>query len=634
MISPGSPQTDPPPIFVRYQFGNRIVTTAAVLALLYFGRAVLVPITLAMILSFVIAPLARALRRIGLAQVPAVLVAGLGLAIVLFGLSTMIGLQVAHIVSSLPQYEETIYSKLKTLHGMTIGRMEGLEGEAGKVLGRFTEDNAGLPEARTGSPGTLIPLMNAVPVEIQERPASPLKTMMQVFSSAWVPLQTAGIVLVVLIFLLIENEEFRDRFIRLAGGQDLRATTTAINDAGERLSRYFASQFAVNFGVGALIWAGLAGIGFPHAILWAALTAVLRFVPYVGVVIAALSAALLAAAVEQGWSLVIMTLVLFVIVETIATQLVEPHLYGHTTGLSPLSVVIAAIFWSWLWGPVGLVVSTPLTLCLVVAGRHVKALDFLDILLGDAPALTMPQRFYQRALSGDSDEIIAAARLFLKRRSFAAYCDSVLMRALHLARLDVAEGTISDDQQLKVRRVIATVIEALDTEAGGRSRRHRYTSVLDDPNLGRHLRRQREGVSGRWQGSLEAPPGSVVLGVGLGSTSDDLATEILVRILRDLHVDARHLSIEDVKAALPPGATPNSVSMVCIVSVAPEQEQERGTQVAAEVRRRFPGACIAAVILPWTPPNSELVPVSSNMDFMASSFEEATRHVIARLSNQ
>ena len=352
--------------------------------------------------------------------------------------------------------------------------------------------------------------------------------------------------------------------------------------------------------------------------------------PYAGVLIAALSAGLLAAAVDQGWSLVILTLGLYVIVETVATELVEPQLYGHSTGLSPLSVVIAAIFWSWLWGPVGLVISTPLTLCLVVAGRHVQALAFLDILLGDAPALTMPQRFYQRALSGDSDEIIAAAHVFLKRKSFAAYCDAVVMRALHLARLDLAQGAISTEQLLKVRSAIVTVIEALDTETGRRSRRHRRTSVFDDPSLGRHLRLQRERVSGPWQGPLGAPPGSVVLGIGFGSSGDDLATEILVRILRDLQIDARHVSIADVEAAQPPGATPASVSMICIVSIAPGQEQERGALLAAQFRRQFPHACIAAVLLPEALPSPQRVPLSSDVDLTLGSFEEAVHHVIAR----
>ena len=196
---------------------------------------------------------------------------------------------------------------------------------------------------------------------------------------------------------------------------------------------------------------------------------------------------------------------LFVIVELIAAQLVEPQLYGHTTGLSPLSVIIAAIFWSWLWGPVGLIVSTPLTLCLLVAGRHIKALSLLDILLGDTQALTMPQRFYQRALSADSDEIIASAREFLKRthlRTIAIWC---CCRRLHLARLDLESGAISKEQQMRVRGALVAVIAAIGGEHRRPSRRRLRSSVLDKSTAGRLLRQQREQVSGRWQGPLAVP---------------------------------------------------------------------------------------------------------------------------------
>jgi len=357
------------------------------------------------------------------------------------------------------------------------------------------------------------------------------------------------------------------------------------------------SQFAVDFGVGALVWVGLSIIGLPHPLVWAALTTMLRFVPYVGVWIAALSAALLAAAVDSGWSTALATLGLFVIVELIAAQLVEPQLYGHTTGLSPLSVIIAAIFWSWLWGPIGLIVSTPLTLCLLVAGRHIKALSLLDILLGDTQALTMPQRFYQRALSADSDEIIARAREFLKRNSFANYCDLVLMPALHLARIDLESGAISTDQQMKVRSAIVSVIAAIGGENRGLSRRRLRTSVLDKSTAGRLLRQQRESISGRWQGPLEVPAGSVIVCVGLGTMADDLATELLVRILRDQKIDARHMSLEDL-SAVPPANAADAVSMVYVVSAFPSEERGRGDATAQQMRQRFPQACIVAVFLP------------------------------------
>jgi hypothetical protein len=353
----------------------------------------------------------------------------------------------------------------------------------------------------------------------------------------------------------------------------------------------------VNLSVGILIWLGLSVIGLPHPMVWAASTTLLRFVPYIGIWIAALCSAILAAAVDAGWSTAIATLGLFVMVELIASQLVEPQLYGHTTGLSPLSVVIAAIFWSWLWGPIGLIVSTPLTLCLLVAGRHIKALSILDILLGDTQALTLPQRFYQRALSADTDELVARAREFLKRDTFANYCDLVLLPALHLARLDLESGTITKEQQMRVRGAMVAVIAAIGGDKRGLSRRRLRTSVLDKSTAGRLLRQQREQVSGRWQGPVAVPPGSVIVCVSLGSISDDLAAELLVRILREQKLDARHMSVEDLAAAPPPNAA-EAVSIVYIVSAFPSEERNLGEATAEKLRQEFPNACIVAVLLP------------------------------------
>jgi predicted PurR-regulated permease PerM len=590
MDSPASPVPDPSPLAVRDR-ALGIIATASVLAMLYFARDVLVPITLAIILSLLIAPLVRAMRRIGLGQTLSVLGAVLILAFSFAAVAGVIGSQLVHMAASLPRYERTLEHKLKVLNAVTVVKFNGITGQLQRLTDR---------RARTDVPGTLEQPETAgpaapIPVELREPPLNPLQVIEKVLGSIWVPIETAGIVLVVLVFVLLEHEALRDRFIRIAGG-DIRLSTLAINDAGERLSRFFLSQFAVNLGLGVMVWIGLSVIGLPHPLLWGALAGVLRFVPYVGVWIAALCSALLAAAVDPGWSLALTTLVFFIIVELIAGQLVEPQLYGHTTGLSPLSVVIAAIFWSWLWGPIGLILSTPLTLCLLVAGRHIKALSMLDILLGDTQALTMPERFYQRALSADSDEIIASARMFLKRDSFANYCDLVLMPALHLARIDLLAGAINVDQQSKVRSAMVAVIAAIGGEKRKLSRRHRRTSVLDT-NAGRQLRRQREQVSGRWQGPLVVPAGSVMVCVGLGSMADDLATELLVRILREQKIDARHMSLEDLAAAPPPEAA-DAVSIVYVVSAFPSEERSRGDATAEEMRRRFPKACIVAVFLP------------------------------------
>jgi predicted PurR-regulated permease PerM len=594
-VSP-SPEPDQPPLsFLRDRAGG-IIATATVLALLYFGRDVLVPITLAVILSLLIAPLVRSLRRVRLGPTASVLLAVFALALSVASVAAVIGVQMARMAASLPQYEETIQYKLAALNEMTVGRLNALSGQAGRIIHQHIEQQPAAP-GTLGQPDETAATV-PIPVEIHDPPTNPLQIIQRVLTSVWVPLETAGIVLVVLVFVLLEHEALRDRFIRIAGGTDIRATTLALNDAGERLSRFFVSQFAVNLGVGSAVAVGLTIIGLPHALLWGALAGVLRFVPYVGVWIAGLFAAVLAAAVEPGWTLAIATVGLFVVVELIAGQLIEPQLYGHTTGLSPLSVVIAAIFWSWLWGPIGLIVSTPLTLCLVVAGRHIKALSLLDILLGDNQALTMPQRFYQRALSADSDEIIASARAFLKRNSFAAYCDVVLMPALYLARLDLNTGAITEDQQMRVRAAMVAVIEAIAGEGRKFSRRHPRVSVLDHSSAGRELRQQREQLIGRYQGPLAVPLGSVMICVGLGSIADDLATELLVRILRDQKVDARHLSIEDVSEPPPPDAVPGGVSMVYLVSAFPSDERSQGESVADKVRRRFPTACLVTVFLP------------------------------------
>ena len=569
-----------------------IMATATLLAVLYFARDVLVPITLAFILSLLIAPLVRALRHVGLGQTVSVLAAVIVLALSFGAIGGVIGSQLVGMAGSLPQYERTLEVKLETLDRLTVRRVNAFTAQAGRVL---NNRNPEPPQPAMLQPDT--DRTTPIPVELHEAPANSWQVLQRLLGSIWVPIEMAGIVLVVLVFVLLEQEALRDRFIRIAGGTDIRLTTLVLNDAGEWLSRFFVSQFAVNFSVGVLIWLGLSVIGLPHPMVWAASTTLLRFVPYIGIWIAALCSAILAAAVDVGWSTAIATLGLFVLVELIASQLVEPQLYGHTTGLSPLSVVIAAIFWSWLWGPIGLIVSTPLTLCLLVAGRHIKALSVLDILLGDTQALTMPQRFYQRALSADADELIARAREFLKRDTFANYCDLVLLPALHLARLDLESGTISKEQQMRVRGAMVAVIAAIGGDKRALSRRRLRTSVLDKSTAGRLLRQQREQISGRWQGPVAVPPGSVIVCVSLGSMSDDLAAELLVRILREQKMDARHMSVEDLAAAPPPNAA-EAVSIVYIVSAFPSEERSLGEAAAQKLREEFPNACIVAVFLP------------------------------------
>ena len=275
------------------------------------------------------------------------------------------------------------------------------------------------------------------------------------------PLATTGIVFVVLIFILMQREDLRDRMIRLFGSSDLHRTTAAMDDAARRLSRYFLTQLALNAAFGVVAAIGLWLIGVPSPILWGVFAALMRFVPYIGSFVAAVPPILLAAAVDPGWSMALMTLALFLIGEPLMGHVVEPIVYGQSTGLSPFAVVISAIFWTWLWGPVGLLIATPLTLCLVVLGRHVERLEFLDVLLGDRPALTPAENLYQRMLAGDPDEALESAEVLLKERSLTSYYDEVALRGLQLAANDATRGVLTQRQLEQVKDVIQALVQDL-----------------------------------------------------------------------------------------------------------------------------------------------------------------------------
>lgn len=615
--------TDPSAVGSLRDRAIGILAFATVLALLYVGRTVLIPFTLALMLSLLIAPLVRRLRHMGLGQTPSVLVAVLTLALAVVASAGVLGTQVLRLAASFQQYERTIQQKLRSLDDMTVGRLNALTSEASRLI-ESHPINAG----STGTSGTGAITSGAapLPVELRQPRPSPLQIIARVLASVWVPIESTGIVLVVLVFVLLEHEALRDRFIRVVGATNIRATTFALNDAGERLSRFFVSQLAVNLGVGVAIGVGLAVLGVPQATLWGALATLLRFVPYVGVWLAALLATALAIAVDPGWSLAISTLGLFIAVDVIAGQVVEPRLYGHTTGLSPLSVVVAAIFWSALWGPIGLVLSTPLTLCLLVIGRHIRALSFLDLLLGDAQALTLPQKFYQRALAGDADEILVLARAFLKRNSFAAYCDVVLLPALHLAFLDLEAGVISHDQQIRMRHLLVTVVSVLSGEP--RRLRRRNPSVLDDQNAGLILRQHREQLMGRWQGPMAVRAASILLCLGLGSPADTIAAELLVRALREQGLDARHVSMEELGAeSRPPDANPAAVAIAYLVSAFPGPQREYSKQTADRLREQLPNARVVTVFLPGMSIQPELSPHIGNGDCGVSSFLAAVQVV-------
>jgi predicted PurR-regulated permease PerM len=602
---------------------SRIMTAGVVVALLYLGRSVLIPLALAIMLSLLVAPLIRALKRLRVGRTSSVLIAVGVLAVSCIGVAASLGTQVLRIAESLPQYESNVQRKLKTFDEVTIGPLLRLTDETNRLI--EMRESAGALPVHAREVGRSLPaaMPGGTALDQPDFGAHPLQLLWKLLTTVWGPVQFAGIVLLVLVFVLLEHESLRDRIIRIAGATDIRSTTVALDDAGERLSRFFVSQFLVNLAFGVVIGVALSVLHVPQAILCGTLAGVLRFVPYVGVGIAAIFATALALAVDPGWSMAASTLGAFILLDIVAAQLLEPHLYGHATGLSPLSVVVAAIFWSSIWGPVGLILSTPLTLCLLVAGRHVKTLNILEMLLGEVQPLTLPQNFYQRALAGDSHEIIGAARAFLKRDSLATYCDRVLLPALHLAHLDAGSGPGTRNQHTKIRRVIVDVLTAVGSDTLKLPRRRQRGSVLHDVSAGRWLREERERSSGRWQGPLGVPPGSVVICSGLRSSADDLAAELLVRMLRTDSIDARHFSPGDMTDGLPAGAAPDSVSIVYLVSAFPGPERDGVDSLAKQVQELLPHACIVRVFCPGVTTQSESDNSPGNADPTALSLGQA-----------
>ena len=289
--------------------------------------------------------------------------------------------------------------------------------------------------------------------------------------------------MIFVIFILMQMQDLRNRLVRLAGSQDLQRTTAAIDDAGQRLSRLFLTQLALNAGFGVVIGAGLWVIGVPSAALWGMLAMILRFVPYIGAAISAILPLVLAAAVGPDWTLVLWTAALFLVVEPLLGHVLEPLLYAHGTGLSPVAVIASATFWTWLWGPIGLILATPLTICLVVLGRYVDRLKFLDVMFGDEPALTPAELVYQRMLARDPVEAAEQARNFLKQKPLLAYYDEVLVPGLRLAQADAERGLLDDERTARIRDAVAEIIDDLSTHedksepaAGrrGRDRRERH----------------------------------------------------------------------------------------------------------------------------------------------------------------
>lgn len=416
-----------------------LITAVVVVAALYFARAVLVPFALAILFSFLLAPLVRQLERVRLPRVPAVLVAVIfSLA---FAASVAAGVtnQLLDVASQLPNYRAHIESKLAYLHNGGIGVMKVTDRVS--ELGEEMADSLS-EKARNGGHRSVPAQLSSEPIPVQI--VKPVMTSWESLASLLSPLGVAVVIFVFTVFILLRFEDLRNRFIRLVGHNHLTLMTQALDDASQRIARYLLLQFLVNASYGLVIGTGLYLIGLPNALLWGTIAAVSRFIPYLGPPVGAFFPIALSLAVFDGWSRSFEVAGFFLSLEIIVANIVEPLLYGANIGVSSLAILVAAVFWTLLWGPIGLVLSTPLTVCLVVVGRHVPQLEFLHILLGDEPVLTPESHFYQRMLASELGDARRVLSQNLEGKTLQDLYDSVVIPALSMAQRDRRQDGIDD----------------------------------------------------------------------------------------------------------------------------------------------------------------------------------------------
>jgi len=509
--------------------------------ILFFGKVVLIPIAVGALLTFVLAPVVIRLQRWHFPK-PAAIITTVALAFALISfVGWLVTTQTISLLEQVPQYEQTLRAKVKQLRGV---REPGTFRRAGEVVQRLqkdleaaptntqpTTDLAGAAESDKPKP---------VPVEIQKEKSNVMTLLGRVAGSFLGVLGTAVIVAVFVITMLFQREDLRERFIRLVSGGQLNVATEAIDDAARRVSRYLGMQLIVNATYGLPIGIGLYFIGVPNALLWGLLATLLRFIPFLGPWIAAAFPVALAFAVDPGWSKVIATLGLFLVVELISNNLIEPWLYGASTGISNVALIIAAVFWTWLWGPVGLFLSTPLTVCLVVLGRHVPALQFLSVLLGSAPALEPHERMYQRMLAMDADGMTALAREHLEGHELNDFYDSVLIPALNAAEQDRHNGTLAEVRQNFILENTRELIDEL-----GRAERTKRNLPL-------------------WPEGRDR-----VLVVPAKDDADEVAAAILLQVLGLENIRARMMSVSALPAECSDVAKRMNFDVVCVSAVPP-----------------------------------------------------------------
>lgn len=431
-----------------------LASIAVVVGALYLAKGILVPLTLAVLLSFLLSPVCDWLERHKLlGRIPAVF-ATVVVGFVVLGAATWTAVvQMTELAPRVPEYQTNLQAKLHSVNDTLSAALKKVTKTAEEMGQDFPPAVPAGESERHSNPSYAVRLIAS--------PASPLQVLSGTFGTILEVLGSIGVVILLVVFFLIRREDLRDRFVHLIGRGNLTVTTQALEDAATRVSRYLATQFLLNLSFGIPVAVGLYFIGVPNAILWGIVATTLRFIPYLGSMIAAAMPIGLAMAISTNWIAPLLTLGLFVALELVVSNVLEPWLYGKHTGVSAVAVLVAAVFWTWLWGSVGLLLATPLTVCLLVLGKHVPQLSFLNILLGNEPVFEPKTRVYQRLLAGDLEEAAELIDEALEQSSLAEVYDAVLIPALALAERDRRRGDIDENRQTFIFQSLKDTIEDL-----------------------------------------------------------------------------------------------------------------------------------------------------------------------------
>ena len=576
-----------------------VAAIAVVVGALYLGRDILIPLALAILLSFMLAPIVIRLRRWGLGRIPSVLAVVLLLSVALLGLGSIVASQVVHLADNLPRYEWNLRTKIRDLRiavpsGGVVERTSDMLRDLRQELQEVTKTPAE-SEAKSGEQAEA---PEPVLVQIQQPEASPIQTLREVGGPLVAPIATA----------LLQREDLRDRVLRLVGASDVARATEAMNDAARRISRYLLMQLVINILYGIPIGIGLYFIGVPNPILWGLLATILRFIPYIGPVLAALFPIALSFAVAPGWTPPLLTIALFVSLELFSNNVLEPWLYGSSTGLSPVAVLVAAVVWTTLWGPVGLLLSTPLTVCLVVLGRHVPQLGFFDVLLGDEPALAPHVKFYQRLLARDPDEATELGEEYLEEeeQSLDKLFDSVILPALGLAEQDRLRGSLDRETVQGIAEDTIDIIDDLAEEQG------------PEPEEGN----DHEAVSA-------APPEQiVVLCIGARNGLDEAAAAMLTHLLVRRGIGAKPMPREAIAGRHLARLQLSGIELICLSYVNPGATQH-AHRIVRRLRQHF-GREIRIMVGMWAAKSSESPPELLEVTgaaLVAASLWQAVRQI-------